>query len=300
MGEDLYDAGPPHRLPRRVDVTGSRPGTAVKRFNDAEATSRGSYGFVFTYPVVGRHVGRRSSTRSRASLFVAPVVGETRGAAIGFLDVLPEPNPTIARPAGGRGAAVEPRVPDPLSGEETAMTFTRRQLPPVHRRRHDGVHAAAVAALARAPRAPTRCWCRSSSAARPTASTPSSRPAIPSTTRAGRRIQVPPGTELPLDGFFGLNPAFGDLHGLYQSGDLAFLHAAGSPDPSRSHFDAQDFMDRAAPGNKSIVDGWLNRYLGVAGGGAADRGRQPVERHVEVAGRRRAVARLRVDRRASR
>ena len=78
-------------------------------------------------------------------------------------------------------------------------------------------------------------------------------------------IQVPPGTELPLDGFFGLNPAFGDLHGLYQDGDLCFLHAAGSPDPSRSHFDAQDFMDHGAPGNKSIVDGWLNRYLGVVG-----------------------------------
>lgn len=79
-------------------------------------------------------------------------------------------------------------------------------------------------------------------------------------------IQIPAGSELALDGFFGLNPAFGDLHGLYQSGDLCFLHAAGSPDPSRSHFDAQDFMDRAAPGNKSIVDGWLNRYLTVAGG----------------------------------
>jgi uncharacterized protein (DUF1501 family) len=80
-------------------------------------------------------------------------------------------------------------------------------------------------------------------------------------------IQIPAGTELALDGFFGLNPAFGDLLPLYQSGDLCFLHAAGSPDPSRSHFDAQDFMDRAAPGNKSIVDGWLNRYLAVAGGG---------------------------------
>src|SRR6185295_11462723 len=80
-------------------------------------------------------------------------------------------------------------------------------------------------------------------------------------------IQIPAGTELPLDGFFGLNPAFGDLQGLYQSGHLAFLHAAGSPDPSRSHFDAQDFMDRAAPGNKSVLDGWLNRYLAVAGGG---------------------------------
>jgi uncharacterized protein (DUF1501 family) len=81
-------------------------------------------------------------------------------------------------------------------------------------------------------------------------------------------IHIPAGTELTLDGFFGLNPAFGDLHALYQSGDLCFLHAAGSPDPSRSHFDAQDFMDRAAPGNKSIVDGWLNRYLAIAGGGA--------------------------------
>jgi uncharacterized protein (DUF1501 family) len=80
-------------------------------------------------------------------------------------------------------------------------------------------------------------------------------------------IAVPAGTELPLDGFFGLNPAFDDLQGLYQSGDLCFLHAAGSPDPSRSHFDTQDFMDRAAPGNKSVLDGWLNRYLAVAGGG---------------------------------
>jgi uncharacterized protein (DUF1501 family) len=82
-------------------------------------------------------------------------------------------------------------------------------------------------------------------------------------------VQIAPGTELPLDSFFGLNPNFSDLQGLYSSGDLAFLHAAGSPDPSRSHFDAQDFMDRAAPGNKSIVDGWLNRYLAVAGGGQA-------------------------------
>lgn len=82
-------------------------------------------------------------------------------------------------------------------------------------------------------------------------------------------IQVPGGSELPLDGFFGLNPAFSDLHGLYTDGKLAFLHAAGSPDPSRSHFDAQDFMDRAAPGNKSIVDGWLSRYLQIAGGGQA-------------------------------
>jgi uncharacterized protein (DUF1501 family) len=82
-------------------------------------------------------------------------------------------------------------------------------------------------------------------------------------------IQVPPGEELDLDGFFGLHPALADLLPLYQSGELAILHAAGSPDPTRSHFDAQDFMEKAAPGDKSIVDGWLNRYLVAAGGGDA-------------------------------
>ena len=82
-------------------------------------------------------------------------------------------------------------------------------------------------------------------------------------------IQVPPGTELALDGFFGLNPALAPLQPLYQSGDLCILHACGSPDPTRSHFDAQDFMERAAPGNKSILDGWLNRYLLVSSQGAS-------------------------------
>jgi len=78
-------------------------------------------------------------------------------------------------------------------------------------------------------------------------------------------IQVPAGTELTLDGFYGLNPAFASLLPLFQSGELAFIHASGSPDPSRSHFDCQDFMERAAPGNKTITDGWLNRYLQVSG-----------------------------------
>jgi uncharacterized protein (DUF1501 family) len=85
-------------------------------------------------------------------------------------------------------------------------------------------------------------------------------------------IQVPPGSELPLDGFFGLYPSFADLLPLYQSGALAIFHASGSPDPSRSHFDSQDFMERAAPGNKQILDGWLNRYLQAAGGGVALQG----------------------------
>lgn len=82
-------------------------------------------------------------------------------------------------------------------------------------------------------------------------------------------IQVPPGSELPLDGFFGLNPALAPLQPLYANGALACIHAVGSPDPSRSHFDCQDFMERAAPGNRTIVDGWLARWLAGAGGGRA-------------------------------
>jgi uncharacterized protein (DUF1501 family) len=74
-------------------------------------------------------------------------------------------------------------------------------------------------------------------------------------------IQVAPGDEIALDGFFGLHPALADLLPLFDAGDLAVLHAVGSPDDSRSHFDAQDFMERAAPGDFSVVDGWLNRYL---------------------------------------
>ncbi len=80
-------------------------------------------------------------------------------------------------------------------------------------------------------------------------------------------IQVPPGSELPLDAFFGMNPALAPIHPLFQSGELAIVHASGSPDASRSHFDCQDFMERCAPGNKSVLDGWLNRYLAIGGGG---------------------------------
>jgi len=82
-------------------------------------------------------------------------------------------------------------------------------------------------------------------------------------------IAVPHGSELVLDGFFGLNPMLAPLLPLYAAGALAFVHLAGSPDPSRSHFDCQDFMERAAPGNRSHVDGWLARWLAGAGGGRA-------------------------------
>src|ERR1051325_9608107 len=49
--------------------------------------------------------------------------------------------------------------------------------------------------------------------------------------------------------------------GLWQEKKLSFVHASGSPDASRSHFDAQDYMESATPGVKSTQDGWLNRYL---------------------------------------
>ncbi len=68
-------------------------------------------------------------------------------------------------------------------------------------------------------------------------------------------------TALDLDGFFGLHPAMAPLAELYGRGEMAVVHACGSPHPTRSHFDAQDFMETATPGVKSTGDGWLNRLL---------------------------------------
>ena len=66
---------------------------------------------------------------------------------------------------------------------------------------------------------------------------------------------------IDLDGFFGLHPQMAAFKPLYDQGHLAIVHAAGSPDPSRSHFDAQDYMESGTPGVKSTEDGWLNRAL---------------------------------------
>jgi len=66
---------------------------------------------------------------------------------------------------------------------------------------------------------------------------------------------------LDLDGFFGVHPSLEPLVPLFKDGQLAIVHAAGSPDVTRSHFDAQDFMEAGTPGVKSTEDGWLNRYL---------------------------------------
>jgi len=66
---------------------------------------------------------------------------------------------------------------------------------------------------------------------------------------------------LELDGFFGLHPALRPLHALYGKGELAVVNAVGSPHPTRSHFEAQDYMESAVPGSRTVGDGWLNRYL---------------------------------------
>jgi uncharacterized protein (DUF1501 family) len=66
---------------------------------------------------------------------------------------------------------------------------------------------------------------------------------------------------IDLDGFFGLHPSLVSLKQIYDEGHLAIVQAVGSPDSTRSHFDAQDYMESGAPGNKGVSDGWLNRYL---------------------------------------
>jgi uncharacterized protein (DUF1501 family) len=66
---------------------------------------------------------------------------------------------------------------------------------------------------------------------------------------------------LPLDGGFGLHPALAGLMPLWTEKKLAFIHAAGSPDPTRSHFDAQLFIENGTPGRKATPDGWMNRLL---------------------------------------
>ena len=71
---------------------------------------------------------------------------------------------------------------------------------------------------------------------------------------------------LNLDGFFGLHPALKPLEVFWKRRELAIVHAAGSPHSTRSHFDAQDFMETATPGEKSISQGWLNRYLQASAG----------------------------------
>jgi len=82
--------------------------------------------------------------------------------------------------------------------------------------------------------------------------------AIPQPNRGGQDAAI------DLDGFFGLHPSLAPLQPLFQNNQLAIVQAVGSPDPTRSHFDAQDYMESGTPGVKSTEDGWLNRALQAA------------------------------------
>ncbi|MBK8139120.1 MAG: DUF1501 domain-containing protein [Chloroflexi bacterium] len=69
---------------------------------------------------------------------------------------------------------------------------------------------------------------------------------------------------IDLNGFFGLHPALRPLKDVWDAGNLTVIHGAGSPDPSRSHFDAMEFMERGTPGVKTTASGWINRHLQTA------------------------------------
>ncbi len=74
------------------------------------------------------------------------------------------------------------------------------------------------------------------------------------------------GRTIDLDGFFGLHPALAPLHDIYAAGDMAFIHATGSPDETRSHFEAMDLMERGATENGDYT-GWLARHLATLDSG---------------------------------
>jgi len=74
------------------------------------------------------------------------------------------------------------------------------------------------------------------------------------------RIAIPAREVVDVDGHFGLHPSLAPLKALWDNKSLAAIHAVGSPDATRSHFDAQDYMETGTPGVKSTPDGWANRY----------------------------------------
>ena len=98
--------------------------------------------------------------------------------------------------------------------------------------------------------------------------------ADPEYLRLRPRIAIPApdgtdGTALRLDGVFALHPALAPLHALWQQGVLSFVPAAGSPDPTRSHFEAQHHWETGLPGRNSEAPGWLNTLAGLQGASAA-------------------------------
>ncbi|GAB2574761.1 hypothetical protein Aab01nite_15260 [Paractinoplanes abujensis] len=86
--------------------------------------------------------------------------------------------------------------------------------------------------------------------------------------KARPTIGVPKAQVIAGDGTFGLHPALAPLLPLWQSGQLAGVHAVGQPNPTRSHFAAMEAMENAAPGT-SIRSGWLERMLGASGAAGA-------------------------------
>ena len=82
--------------------------------------------------------------------------------------------------------------------------------------------------------------------------------AVPRPSTSGDRAQD---AAIDLDGFFGLHPSLAPLKPLFDQKHLAIVDAVGSPDPTRSHFDAQDYMESGTPGRKATDSGWMNRAL---------------------------------------
>ena len=74
-------------------------------------------------------------------------------------------------------------------------------------------------------------------------------------------IAVARDTVIDLDGFFGVHPSLASIVPYFKDHSAAFVHAVGSPDSTRSHFDAQDFMESGTPGLKSTPDGFLSRAM---------------------------------------
>ena len=85
------------------------------------------------------------------------------------------------------------------------------------------------------------------------------------------------GALLDLDGSFGLHPALGALKPFWDKGRLTPIVASGSPHPTRSHFDAQDFMEYAAPGTRTLRQGWVNRYLDISSRDEKGRAKEQAE-----------------------
>jgi uncharacterized protein (DUF1501 family) len=87
-------------------------------------------------------------------------------------------------------------------------------------------------------------------------------PAPGEASHASMRQYLAPPDPLPLATGFGLHPELAALTPLVERNELAVIHAAGSPHPTRSHFDAQDFMESGRPGARRVTEGWMTRALG--------------------------------------